>query len=171
MLRTSYRSDRANHPWVSFVPTLFFFFHFAWSIQAGQSFLQFTYWNKDYVYLDEIDQRKKEKQCVLKGYSSSYLPRYGGYAASRNYGEEVTPTSTPEHHGPHTSADDASAACKHRTKQPPNMWTTMLVWTAAVVLLPAPRAVSLIFLFNLISFVSLSSFFTIYSDRSFISKR
>ncbi|OAD54331.1 Neurogenic locus protein delta [Eufriesea mexicana] len=90
-----------------------------------------------------------KKKCVSEGYSSSYLVRYGGYAASRNYGEEVTPTSTPEHHGPHTSADDAPAACKHRTKQPPNMWTTMLVWTAAVVLLPAPRAVNAYGVFEL----------------------
>lgn len=94
---------------------------------------------------------------MLEGYSSLYLVRYSGYAASRNYGEQVTPTSTPEHHGPHTSAEDAPAACKHRRKQPPNMWTTMLVWTVAVVLLPAPRAVSLIF-YSFLSSSSISQF-------------
>lgn len=94
---------------------------------------------------------------MLEGYSSLYLVRYSGYAASRNYGEQVTPTSTPQHHGPHTSAEDAPAACKHQRKQPPNMWTTMLVWTIAVVLLPAPRAVSLIF-YSFLSSSSISQF-------------
>ncbi|KOX79871.1 Neurogenic locus protein delta [Melipona quadrifasciata] len=96
------------------------------------------------------------KGLAVIGYITLYLVRYGGYAASRNYGEEVTPTSTLEHHGPHTSADDAPAACKHRMKQPPNMWTTMLVWTTVVVLLPAPRMVNAsgVFELRLKSFVN-----------------
>lgn len=87
-----------------------------------------------------------------KGCDGACVTRFTvGYAASRNQREEVTPTSahTPGHHGPRTrrsAVDDAPAARKHREpNQPSNMWTTMLVWTVAVVLLPAPRTVSVAF--------------------------
>lgn len=58
-----------------------------------------------------------------------------GYAAERKLREEVTPSTASKAEGRDVNidADETHTA---------NMWTAMLVCTAAVVLLPSPRAVS-----------------------------